>query len=100
MYLAVCLHYFRMAAFLENDSSAGEDFEGFVVSPEEKASYKVWTKKRRASEAFDDNIDSDDNVSGDEYDDDDDDDDDDYDSAEEEDEGIDGKSCSYICMFK
>lgn len=80
-----------MAAFLDSNSSDEEDFEGFVVSPEEKASYKVWTKKRSASEAFDDGNDSEDNVSDDEDDDeeedDDDDEDDDYQSAEEEDEG-------------
>lgn len=84
-----------MAAFLDSGSSDEEDFEGFVVSPEEKASYKVWTKKRSASEAFDDGSDSEDYVSGDEDDDEeddnDDDDDDDYESAEEEDEGNEGK---------
>ena len=79
-----------MAAFLDSASSDEEDFEGFVVTPEEKASYKVWTKKRSASEAFDDGSDSEDNVSGDE-DDDEEDDDDDYESAEEEDEGNEGK---------
>ena len=97
-----CLHCFRMAAFLVSDSSDGEDFEGFVVSPEEKASYKVWTKKRRASVAFDDHSDSEDNVSGDEDDDDDDEEDDeddyddDYESAEEEDEGNEGERCMYV----
>lgn len=88
-----------MAAFLDSDSSDGEDFEGFVVSPEEKVSYKIWTKKRRASVAFDDNSDSEDNVSGDEDDEEDDDDDyddDDYESAEEEDEGNEGKRCIYV----
>ena len=89
-----------MAAFLDSNSSDEEDFEGFVVSPEEKASYKVWTKKRSASEAFDDGNDSEDNVSDDEDDDeeedDDDDEDDDYQSAEEEDEGNEGKR--YMCV--
>ena len=92
--------YFRMAAFLDSNSSDEEDFEGFVVSPEEKASYKVWTKKRSASEAFDDGSDREDNVIGDEDDyeeeDDNDDDDDDYESAEEEDEGNEGKLCMCV----
>ena len=89
-----------MAAFLDSDSSDGEDFEGFVVSPEEKESYKVWTKKRRASVAFENSNDSDGNETSDEDDDDeeeDDDDDDDYESAEEEDEGNEGKWCMTVC---
>lgn len=100
---SVYLHYYRMAAFLDSDSSDGEDFEGFVVSPEEKVSYKVWTKKRRALEAFDNNSDSEENVSGYEDDDDEEEDDDDYESAEEEEEGNEGIQCMYVqlkvCLY-
>ena len=85
-----------MATLLDSDSSDGEDedFEGFVVSPEEKASYKAWTRKRRASHTFDSGSGSEDNLSGDEDDDEeeeDDEDDDDSESAgegEEENEGL------------
>ena len=83
-----------MAAFLDSDSSDGEDFEGFVVSPEEKVSYKEWTRKRRVSDAFEGNSDSEENASEDDDDDDDDDeedDDGDYESAEEEEEEHEGK---------
>ena len=48
---------------MDSSNSDTEDFEGFVVSPEEKASYKVWTRKRRPSEAMD--SDSDEDMSGD-----------------------------------
>ena len=48
---------------MDSSSSEEEDFEGFVVTPEEKLSYKAWTRKRRASEAFNDS--SDDDLSGD-----------------------------------
>lgn len=54
---------------MDSSNSDTEDFEGFVVSPEEKESYKVWARKRRTSEALD--SDSDDDVSGDDDDDDD-----------------------------
>lgn len=75
-----------MAAMVDSSSSDGEDFEGFVVSPDEKASYEVWSKKRRSSEAFDNSSNSEEELSGDEVDDDndeDEDDDDDYESMEE-----------------
>ena len=84
---------------MDSSSSEEEDFEGFVVTPEEKLSYKAWTRKRRASEAFNDS--SDDDLSGDddnEEDDDDeednqqenddDDDDDDDDEDDDDDQGI------------
>ena len=57
---------------MDSSSSEEEDFEGFVVTPEEKLSYKAWTRKRRASEAFNDS--SDDDLSGDDDNEDDDDD--------------------------
>ena len=51
-----------MAALLDSDSSDGEDedFEGFVVSPEEKASYRVWSRRRRALNAVDSDSESED----------------------------------------
>lgn len=51
-----------MAALPDSNSSDGddEDFEGFIVSPEEKASYRVWSRKRRASNAFDSDSESED----------------------------------------
>ena len=69
---------------MDSSSSEEEDFEGFVVTPEEKLSYKAWTRKRRASEAFNDS--SDDDLSGDDDNEDDDDDDDDED--DDDDQGI------------
>ena len=70
---------------MDSSSSEEEDFEGFVVTPEEKLSYKAWTRKRRASEAFNDS--SDDDLSGDDDNEDDDDDDDD-DEDDDDDQGI------------
>lgn len=51
-----------MSALLDSDSSDGEDedFEGFVVSPEEKASYRVWSRRRRALNAVDSDSESED----------------------------------------
>ena len=71
---------------MDSSSSEEEDFEGFVVTPEEKLSYKAWTRKRRASEAFNDS--SDDDLSGDDDNEDDDDDDDDDDEDDDDDQGI------------
>ena len=71
---------------MDSSSSEEEDFEGFVVTPEEKLSYKAWTRKRRASEAINDS--SDDDLSGDDDIDDDDDDDDDDDEDDDDDQGI------------
>ena len=71
---------------MDSSSSGEEDFEGFVVTPEEKLSYKAWTRKRRASEAFNDS--SDDDLSGDDDNEDDDDDDDDDDEDDDDDQGI------------
>ena len=78
---------------MESSSSGDEDFEGFVVSPEEKASYRAWTRKRRASDAFNSNSDDelsgdDDYMSGDDEDDDEDEDEDDDESAIEEEQGL------------
>ena len=76
---------------MDGSSSDNEDFEGFVVSPEEKASYKVWTRKRRASEALE--SDSDDGMSGDDDEEDENDEADDDgsdDSAIEEEEEVEG----------
>ena len=71
---------------MDSSSSEEEDFEGFVVTPEEKLSYKAWSRKRRASEAFNDS--SDDDLSGDDDNEDDDDDDDDDDEDDDDDQGI------------
>ena len=71
---------------MDSSSSEEEDFEGFVVTPEEKLSYKAWTRKRRASEAFNDS--SDDDLSGDDDNEDNDDDDDDDDEDDDDDQGI------------
>ena len=64
------------------DSNSGdEDFEGFVLSPEEKASYKFW-RRRKALTSNALNSDSDEDTDAD---DDDDDDEDDEDKDEDED---------------
>ena len=86
---------------MDSSNSDTDDFEGFVVSPEEKESYKVWARKRRTSEALD--SDSDEDASGD---------DDDNDDEEEEensfgDEELEGILCCTVshireyssCMF-
>ena len=70
---------------MDSDSSEDEDFEGFVVSPEEKSSYKVWTRKRRASGRLSDN-----DVSEDDEDEDDEDEDNQSDYDDDEDEDGDG----------
>ena len=52
---------------MDSNSSDDEDFEGFVISPEEKSSYKVWTRKRRAAGRLsDNNLSEDDEEEGDE----------------------------------
>lgn len=68
---------------MDSNSSDDEDFEGFVISPEEKSSYKVWTRKRRASGRLsDNNLSEDDEEEGDE--------DEDSQSDEDDDEDEDG----------
>ena len=79
-----------MAEKLMSDSGESEEFEGFVISPEQRARYEEIIRKRTAAEAFgaeeeessDDEEDEDDN-------DDDDDDDDDEDEDEDEDGNVD-----------
>ena len=81
---------FSRVHWLVMDSNSGdEDFEGFVLSPEEKASYKFWRKRKALiSNAL--NSDSDEDTDADDDDDDDDDDNDDEDEDVDEDhEGID-----------
>ena len=66
------------------DSNSGdEDFEGFVLSPEEKASYKFW-RRRKALTSNALNSDSDEDTDADADADDDDDDDDDEDDEDED----------------
>ena len=71
------------------DSNSGdEDFEGFVLSPEEKASYKFW--RRRKALTFNAlNSDSDEDTDADADDDDDDDEDDEDEDHEESDDSDD-----------
>ena len=67
------------------DSNSGdEDFEGFVLSPEEKASYKFW-RRRKALTSNALNSDSDEDTDADADDDDDDEDDEDEDHEESDD---------------
>ena len=64
-----------------DSNSSDEDFEGFVLSPEEKAGYKFWKRKNASiSKAL--NSDSDDDTDGDDDDDEEEEDNDDDDNHE------------------
>ena len=71
---------------MDSDSS-DEDFEGFVLSPEEKASYEFWSRKRcSATKVLD--SDSDEDTNGDDDDDDDDDNEEEIDDSDDNEEVV------------